>query len=89
MESLNHRFPNRLISKRGEHECSPHSTDLKRPDFYLRGFLKDIVYENNPQSITELKVAIPKKVCIRVIDNFARRIQVCHQRNGSQLEYVL
>jgi hypothetical protein len=38
------------------------------------------VYENNPQTIGELKAAItakireiPKEECVRVIDNFARR----------------
>jgi hypothetical protein len=39
------------------------------------------VYENNPQTIGELKAAIiakiseiPKEECVRVIDNFARRM---------------
>jgi hypothetical protein len=46
--------------------------------------LKDNVYENNPQTIGELKAAItakireiPKEKCVRVIDNFVRRMQVC------------
>jgi len=58
----------------------------KTPDFfYLWGFLKDHVYENHPQSIAELKVAITQKIhairkgeCVRVIDNFACRFQVEH-----------
>ena len=40
------------------------------------------MYENNPQTIGELKAAItakireiPKDECVRVIDNFARRMQ--------------
>ena len=43
----------------------------------------------NPQTIEELKTAItakiraiPKEEFVKVIDNFARRIQVCLQRNG-------
>ena len=47
------------------------------PDFYLWGFLKDNVYRNNPQTISELKKAItqkinaiPKEECITVINNF-------------------
>jgi hypothetical protein len=51
------------------------------PYFYLWGYLKDNVYENNPQTIGELKAAItakireiPKDECVRVIDNFARHI---------------
>ena len=59
-------------------------------------FLKDHVYENRPQSTAELKVAITQKIrairkeeCVRVTDNFARRLQVCLRRNGSHLEHVL
>ena len=49
-------------------------TRFEPPDFYLWEFLKN-VYENNPQSINELKVAINQKICaipkqeyVRVID---------------------
>ena len=65
------------------------------PDFYLWGFLKDHVYENHPQSIAELKVAITQKIrtirkeeCVRVIDNFSGWLQVCPSRNGGHLEHV-
>jgi hypothetical protein len=54
------------------------------------------VYENNPQTIGELKAAITAKIreismeeCVRVIDNFARSIQVCLQRRGCHLEHIL
>jgi hypothetical protein len=44
----------------------PHSafTTLEPPDFYLYlwGYLKDNVYENNPQTIGELKAAITAKI---------------------------
>jgi hypothetical protein len=70
--------------------------DLKPPYFYLWGYLKDYVYVNNPQTIGELKAAItakirqiPKEECVRVIDNFARRMQVCLQRRGCHLEHIL
>jgi len=48
------------------------------------GYLKDRVYVNNPHIIPDLKAAItaairaiPREECERVIDNFARRIQMC------------
>ena len=51
---------------------------MNPPYFYLWGYLKDNVYENNPQTIGELKAAIPakireipKKECVRVIDKCA------------------
>ena len=42
--------------------------DLNPPYFYLWGYLKDNVHENNPQTIGELKAAITAK--IREIPNF-------------------
>lgn len=93
---LRGKFPDRLISRRCDPEWAPHSPDLNPPDFYLWGFLKDNVYRNNPQTITELKRAITTTIrgisqqeCVRVIDNFARRVQVCLQRRGGHLEHVL
>ena len=37
---------------------SLHSPDLNPPDFCLWGYLKDRVYEHNPQTIPDLKAAI-------------------------------
>ena len=69
---------------------------LTLPDFYLWGFLKDNVYQGNPQTIEELKTAItakiraiPKEECVKVIENFATRVQVCLQVNGGYLEHIL
>ena len=93
---LRQRFEERLISRRCDVEWAPHSPDLNPPDFYLWGFLKDKVYQGNPQTIEELKTAItakiraiPKEECVKVIDNFVRRVQVCLQRNGGHLEHIL
>ena len=53
-------------------------TRLEPPDIYMWGYLKDNVYENNPQTIGELKAAItgkirqiPKEECVSVVANFA------------------
>ena len=68
---------------------------LNPPDFYMWECLKDRVYGNNPQTIPDLKVAItagiraiPREECGRVIENFARRIQMCLQRRGAHLEHI-
>ena len=57
---------------------------MNLPDFYLWGYLKDKLFDNNPHTIPGLKAAItaairaiPKEECGRVIETFARRIQVC------------
>jgi len=61
----------------------------------MRGYLKDRVYGNNPQTIPDLKAAItaeiraiPRDECGRAIENFARRIQMCLQRRGAHLEHM-
>ena len=88
-------FPDRLISRRCDPQWSPYSPDLNPPDFYLWGYLKDRICANNPQSIPDLKAAItaairaiPREECGRVIENFARRIQVCLQRRGAHFEHI-
>jgi len=92
---LQQRFPDRLISCRCDPQWSPHSQVLNTPDFYLWGYLKDRVYGNNPQTIPGLKAAItaairaiPREECGRVIENFARLIQMCLQRRGAHLEHI-
>ena len=59
---LRERFKDRLISRKCEIEWAVHSPDLNPPYFYLWGYFKDNVYENNPQTIGELKAAITAKI---------------------------
>ena len=54
------------------------------------------MYQNSPQTIAELKVAITQQTHgitreerVRVIDNFARQLQVWYQRQGAHLEHVM
>ena len=102
---LRERFKDRLISRKCEIEWAAQSPALNTPPprpsplppyFYLWGYLKVNVYENNPETICELKAAItakireiPKEECVRVIDNFARCMQVCLQRRGCHVEHIL
>ena len=58
-------------------------------------YLKDRVYGNNPQTIPDLKAAItaairaiPREEYGTVIENFARRIQMCLQLWGAHLEHI-
>ena len=96
MQWLDERFPERLISRRRDPEWAPHSLDLNPPGFYLWGFLKDTVYENHPTSIAELKQAISSQIrkiktagYVKVINNLARRFNMCLRQNGGHLEHVL
>lgn len=56
----------------------------------------DNVYQNNPETIGELKAALTVKIreiskeeCIWIIDNFARHLQICLQRHGAHLKRIL
>ena len=95
LQWLRQHSGNRFISRRCEIEWAPHSPDLNPPDFYLWDYLKDNVYENNPQKIPELKRAITGRIrrisveeCVWVIDNFVNRIHVCLRRRGAHLEHI-
>ena len=96
MDWLKSHFGECLISRRANTEWSPHSPDLNPPDFFLWGFLKDKIYQNNPQTIQALKTAITANIqtisqdeCVRVINNFARRIQECLRLDGGHLEHII
>ena len=95
LEWLGQRIFDCLISRGRDPEWSPHSPELNSPAFYLWGLSKEQVYQNNPQTIAELKLAITQNICAikreecaRAIDNFACRLQECLRRNGGHLEHV-
>ena len=78
------------MGKKCEVKWAPHSPDLNPQDFYRWGYFKDNVQQNNRETTGELKAVttakireVPKEECVLVIDNFARRMQVCLQRRGS------
>ena len=58
-------------------------------------YTKDRVYKNSPQTIGDLKAAgtarfrsIPIEECVRAIDSFERRLQMCLQRQVGHLEHI-
>ncbi|GFO50010.1 transposable element tc3 transposase [Plakobranchus ocellatus] len=58
---LRQRFEERLISRRCDVEWARTHQILTPPDFYLWGFLKDNVYQGNPQTIEELNMPSQQK----------------------------
>ena len=72
------------------------SPNLNPLYFYLWGYPKDNIYENNPWTIAELKRAITGRIrrisveeCVQVIDNFVNGIHVCLQPCGAHLEHTM
>ena len=45
----------RLISRRTDFPWPPYSPDLNPPDYFLWGYLKERIYNNNPKTLADLK----------------------------------
>ena len=96
MQWIKARFGKRVISRRSEHSWASHSPDLNSCDFYLWGYLKDVIMFEQFQNLNQLRQEVSRQVkrikeeqCQRVMKNFVRRLKVCIERNGMHLEHVL
>ena len=67
LDFLNHQFRERVLSNRYPerfnegHHWPPYSPDFNPCDFFLWGFLKDRVYQNNPKTIQQLEGNITRE----------------------------
>jgi Helix-turn-helix domain (DUF4817) len=93
---LNEKFPQKVISLRGNQEWPARSCDLTPCDFFLWGFIKSKVYVNKPQTIPQLKAEIRRvingispDVCERVLANFNERITQCRASLGSHMADII
>lgn len=97
LKSVSQYFPgDRLISLRTDFQWPSHSPDLSPGDYFLWGYMKGKVYEDNPQTIEALKTiirreirGIPQEMCPRVVQNFNVRVATVIQRRGAQMEDVI
>ena len=90
MSVLRERFPERLISIRGDLEWP--FTRFVPLRFFLWGYLKARVYVNRPQSLDDLKdnirqeiANIPGDMLVRVIENTRNRYMKCIDNEGGHL----
>jgi len=72
------------------------SLNLMLPDYFLLGYLKGRLYQNQPWTIDALKAnvaeeiqAVTADVLARTIQNVARRVQSCLDANGGHLQRML
>ena len=93
MAEIQSFFGDRVISKGLWPQRSP---DLRPPDYFLWGYLKRIVYQNEPQTIVALKAniteeiqAVTADVLARNFQNIARRVQSCLDANGGHFQHML
>jgi hypothetical protein len=63
---LDNTFPDRWIGRRGSVEYPPRSPDLTPTDFFLWGYLKDVVYSTKPATLQKLHQEI-ERFCLAVL----------------------
>jgi hypothetical protein len=93
MEMLKQFFNDRIISKNLR---PPRSPDLSPPDYFLWGYLKQVVYSYRPQTIEDLKqnteVAISnisKETLKKVVRNMVTRVNTCYAENDGHFQHLL
>lgn len=93
---LHRLFPHKFIGLGGHVEWCPRSPDLTSPDFFLWGFIKNVVYaeilttrDNMIDRIRNCCNSIPRNVLLETARNFERRIQLCIQNEGGIFEHLL
>jgi hypothetical protein len=69
---LDEKFPGRWIGRRGPFEWPARSPDLTPCDFFLWGYLKDIVFKNPVSTISELQYRI-EQACSQVTSEMCRK----------------
>lgn len=93
---LNRQFPNQWIGRAGPFLWPPRSPDLNPLDFFLWGYIKDIVYSEAPTTrlnmmdrIRRACESITPEILRNVKSNFRRRLLLCLENNGTQFEHLL
>ena len=96
MNAVRELFPEKNISRNGTIPWPPRSPDLSPCDFFLWGYLKSVVYNTNPNTVTQLKEnirtevsRIPQALCKRVFENMRARLEECVRLDGRHLENVV
>lgn len=92
---LNAMFPGRWIGLGGPRLWPPRSPDLTPMDFYFWGFIKSLVYLDEPASIEELKVritlaaaAVLPETLLLVRQEFSSRLEHVLAVNGNHIEHL-
>ena len=90
---LKEKFHNRVISDKLDLFWPPKSPDLNLCDTFLWPYLEQLVFQENPSSVEELKEVverfakeIPKDMLLRATDNFFKRVLACAEEDGGHFE---
>ncbi|GFV29768.1 putative DD41D transposase [Trichonephila clavipes] len=81
IDLLKNTFGDRLISRFGPVNWPPRSCDLTPPDYFLRGYVKSLVYADKPQTLDHLEDNIRRVIADirpqmleKIIENWASRL---------------
>ena len=93
VQFLNETFPDRWIGRDGPISWPPRSPDITPLDFFLWGYVKDIVYRTKVRDITELKQGISNAIDTideamlpRTWQEIEYRLDVLCVTNGANIE---
>ena len=88
-EWLDEKFPGSWIGRRGSFNWPARSLDLTTCDFFLWGYLKDILFKESCTSVMQLKkriqevcAGITKAMYQKVCHSVAQRPRDCLEKDG-------
>ncbi|CAF2008707.1 unnamed protein product [Rotaria magnacalcarata] len=91
---LDEKFPGRWIGRRGPFDWPARSPDLTPCDFFLWGYLKDIVFREPSATIAQLQNKIEQayaqvtyKMCEEACHSVVHRLRDCLDNEGQFLSY--
>ena len=92
---LNPLFPQILISRHGDVNWPPISPEAI-PDFYLWGYIKEKVYINKSDTISQLKRNIQEEnrevngnTLTKATENVEKKLEICCRENGRHLKEIV
>ena len=92
-EFLDKKFPARWIGRGGPIAWPPRSPDITPLDFFLWGYVKDVVYRTKVKDISDLKEritaaveAINEEILKRLWTKIEYRLDILRATNGAHIE---
>ncbi|GFW99631.1 uncharacterized protein TNCV_3418641 [Trichonephila clavipes] len=93
IDLLKDTFGDRLISRFGPMNWPPRSCDLTPLDYFLRGYVKSLVYADKPQTLDHLEDNIRRVIADirpqmleKVIENWTSRLDYIRASRGSHMQ---
>ncbi|GFV80168.1 transposable element Tc3 transposase [Trichonephila clavipes] len=96
IDLLKDTFGDRLISRFGLVDWPPRSCDLTPLDYFLRGYVKSLVYADKPQTLDHLEDNIRRVIADirpqmlkKVIENWTSRLDYIRASRGSHMPEII